>query len=54
MRLRKPPAPWAMSTLEAIAMALQQIESIELGEHIFALHERFVLASRAQRGLHSP
>ena len=54
IRLRKPPGPWAMSTLEALAMALHQTESIELGEHLLALHERFVRASRAQRGLSIP
>ena len=51
VRLRKPPGPWAMSTLEALALAIHQIESVALGEHLLALHERFVRASRAQRGL---
>jgi DTW domain-containing protein len=51
-RLRQAPDDSSRSTLEAIATALGQLSSPELGQHLLALHRHFVeqtLVARGQR-----
>jgi DTW domain-containing protein YfiP len=52
-RLRKPPHPDGMSTLEAMAGALARLEGEELAKPLLTLHELMierVLASRGRLG----
>jgi DTW domain-containing protein YfiP len=52
-RLRRPPHPEGMSTLEAIAGALALLEGEEVARPLYALHERMidrVLESRGRLG----
>jgi DTW domain-containing protein YfiP len=44
-RLRKPPRPGEMSTLEAIAEAIAWLEGDEVAAPLFELYDRFVVAS---------
>jgi DTW domain-containing protein YfiP len=49
-RLREPPRPGALSTLESIAEALTQLESPAAGQRLLDLHEQFVARTRHARG----
>lgn len=49
-RLREPPRPGALSTLESIAEALRQLESPAAGQHLLDLHAQFVARTRHARG----
>jgi len=49
-RLREPPRPGALSTLESIAEALSQLESMPAGQRLLDLHEQFVARTRHARG----
>jgi DTW domain-containing protein len=49
-RLREPPRPGALSTLESIAEALRQLESPAAGQRLLDLHEQFVARTRHSRG----
>lgn len=49
-RLREPPRPGALSTLESIAEALRQLESPTTGQRLLDLHEQFVARTRHSRG----
>lgn len=54
-RLRRPPNPEGMSTLEAMAGAVALLEGEELARHLYTLHELMidrVLASRGRLGEH--
>lgn len=50
LRLRQPPHPEGMSTLEAIALALGQLEGAPAGEALLGLHARYVEAVLVARG----
>ncbi len=50
-RLRKPHAPWARSTLEAIAEACGVMGDPDLESRLLRLHDDFVFATRTQRGI---
>lgn len=50
LRLRRPPHPDGMATIEAIALALSALEGPALGEPLLALHERYVEAVLRARG----
>jgi DTW domain-containing protein YfiP len=52
-RLREPPRPGALSTLESIAEALKQLESPDAGQRLLDLHQQFVARTRHSRGQHS-
>lgn len=54
VRLRHPPADWAMSTIEAIALALQPIEPPSVSASLLQIFDEFVRASRRQKGLKTP
>lgn len=49
-RLRRPHAPWAMATIEAIARALDVLGEPEAGAALDRVFEEFVRRTRAQRG----
>jgi DTW domain-containing protein len=49
-RLREPPRPGALSTLESIAEALGQLDSPAVGQQLLALHQQFVARTRHSRG----
>lgn len=49
-RLRAPHAPWAMSTLEALAAALRCAEGDQVAGPLEALYDRFTHQNRLQRG----
>ncbi|HKY36331.1 MAG TPA: DTW domain-containing protein [Polyangiaceae bacterium] len=49
-RLRTPPRAVARSTLESIADALGLLDSPALGQHLLALHDRFVQQTLRARG----
>lgn len=49
-RLREAPRPDARSTLESIADALSELDSLECGERLLALHATFVERTRRSRG----
>jgi DTW domain-containing protein YfiP len=49
-RLREPPRPGALSTLESIAEALGQLDSPTVGQRLLALHQEFVARTRHSRG----
>lgn len=49
-RLRQPPHPEGMSTIEAIATALTRLEGEAVGGPLLALHERYVEAVLRSRG----
>jgi DTW domain-containing protein len=49
-RLREPPRPGALSTLESIAEALRQLESPSAGQRLLDLHQQFVARTRHARG----
>jgi DTW domain-containing protein YfiP len=49
-RLREGPAASARSTLESIAVALGQLDSPALGQHLLDLHRHFVEQTRLARG----
>jgi len=50
LRLRRPPHPEGMSTLEAIALALARLEGAAVGEALLSLHARYVQAVLGARG----
>jgi DTW domain-containing protein len=50
LRLRRPHAPWAMATIEAIARALDALGEPEAGSALDAVFHEFVRRTRAQRG----
>ena len=52
-RLREPPRPGALSTLESIAEALTQLESPAAGQRLLDLHQQFVARTRHSRGQRS-
>ncbi len=49
-RLREAPTPDALSTLEAIASALGEIEGVEIGDALFGLHDLMVRRILTARG----
>ena len=49
-RLREPPRPGALSTLESIAEALKELQSPAAGQRLLDLHEQFVARTRHSRG----
>ena len=49
-RLREPPRPGALSTLESIAEALSELESPTAGQRLLELHAEFVSRTRHSRG----
>jgi DTW domain-containing protein YfiP len=49
-RLRESPRPGARSTLEAIAEALAELDSLDFGKHLLDLHQHFVERTRHARG----
>ena len=49
-RLRKAHAPWAMSTIEAIARALSLLAEPQAAEALDAVFDEFVRRTRKQRG----
>jgi len=53
-RLREPPRPGALSTLESIAEALKQLDSAATGQRLLKLHEQFVARTRHARGQRQP
>lgn len=49
-RLRRPPAPWAVSTLEATALALEALGHAAASDALHAAYDRFYVAVRRQAG----
>ena len=49
-RLREPPRPGALSTLESIAEALTLLDSPTAGQRLLDLHQEFVARTRHARG----
>lgn len=52
-RLRRPPHPDGMSTLEAIAGALAYLEGEHVAQPLYALHEQMIDRVLASRGRHT-
>ncbi len=49
-RLREPPRPGALSTLESIGEALARLDSPAAGQRLLELHQQFVARTRHARG----
>lgn len=54
LRLRQPPRADGMSTLEAVAFALEQLEGPRVAEPLLALHAAFTRVGLTARGRRAP